>query len=233
MEINEVKGITGELATTKFPKSGRVLTFFIFKIHCISSSISRCCESKDYYSACILFRSLLEHYFRYLYVYTRALKDDSDTVGEEYYGKLKGYEDYTAIKSILNLSKKLTNKPSSFTLNGKSNERLCEIGSKFEIKKILVYLNNGITNDDISPAFRSFFTDYCKKYYDLSSFVHGGPFAEGYINMYSEDTEGMNGDLEYFSKKSIDISDLVVKSNQIFLDIAKSTNIKDKDNYEH
>lgn len=226
MEINEIDEMVRELKNIKFPKSGKALTIFIFKINYINSSILKCCEAKDYYSTCILFRSLLEHYFRHLYIYTRTLRENSDTVGEEYYGKLKGYEDLTYLQSMQTMGQKLNNEKSDWELRNKHNGGFGEVGGKFKIKAILAFLNDGIKDDDIKPLFGPFFTGYCKKYYDLSSFVHGGPFAEGYISMYSKNKKGMNRDLEYFSKESMILFDRVVENTQLFLDLTKNTEIK-------
>lgn len=220
MELKEIEEMVGGLKNSKFPKSGGSLIFFLFKMRLISTSILRCGEIKDYYSVCILFRAFLEHYFKYMYVYTRALKEGDDNVGEEYYGKLNGYEDFTYTKSIQNLSKKLTKDESILSIQQKDNEELIRVGKSFEIKSILTFLNEGI-KEDLKLPFKSFFTDYCKKYYDLSSFVHGGPFAEKYINKYSENKEAMDKDLEYFLNESTSLFTFVVQSTQMFLDITK------------
>lgn len=227
METDQVKKMTEDFKNIKFPKAGKVLTIFLFKMHYISTSIIRCCEVKDYYSACVLFRSLLEHYFKHLYIYTRTLKENSDSVSEEYYGKLKGYEDFTYLKSMQNLSKKLTKEKTSFKLEDKDNEELCKVGRKFEIKTILSYLNEGIDNKDIKSTFTDFFTEYCKKYYNLSSFVHGGPFAEEYMNMYSKDEKGMDKDLEYFLRESKSLLNYVKENTYLFFNITKTSTLED------
>ena len=36
---------------------------------------------------------MIEHNFRHLYIYVRALNDNSDDVGKRYYKTLKGSED--------------------------------------------------------------------------------------------------------------------------------------------
>ena len=220
MEINDIEEMVKGLENSKFPKSGKALNFFIFKMNFINTSIIRCCEIKDYYSTCILFRSLLEHYFKYLYVYTRALRESNDNVGEEYYGELNGYEDFTYMRSMQNLRKKLTKKVSILTLDDKDNEALLKAGTNFGIKSILAFLNEGI-KDDLKLPFELFFTDYCKKYYDLSSFVHGGPFAEKYMKKYSDDKESMDKDLEYFVSESEALTSRVVQNTKMFFDITK------------
>ena len=61
--------------------------------------------------------------------------------------------------------------------------------------------------------------DSCKKYYDLSSFVHGGPFAESYFKFYSVDKEKANKDLDYFTQTSEELFRRVVESSLLFLSL--------------
>jgi len=91
--MKELESNTKGFIKSRFPKSAKALTTYSLRLQYLTNSINLCKETEDYYSLCVLFRSLLEHYFRHLYIYSRALRENSDEVGIEYYGKLNGHED--------------------------------------------------------------------------------------------------------------------------------------------
>ncbi len=135
-----------------------------------------------------------------MYVYSRALREKDDLAGKQYYNELKSYEDLTSFMSIQNLNKKLSNPKTIWKTGGKNNKNIKNVAKQFEIKSILAYLHDGIDGEEIKSIFSSYFMDSCKKYYDLSSFVHGGPFAESYFKLYSMDKEKTDKDLDYFTQ---------------------------------
>jgi hypothetical protein len=188
---------------SKFPVSAKALTTYSLKLQYLSNSINLCKETEDYYSLCVLFRSLLEHYFRHLYIYSRALKESSDEVGIEYYGKLKGHEDMCSLISNLSLNKKLSGEKPAWSLNSDNNKNLDDVGKNFKINNIFSYLNEGIgEGKEIQTISKEFFNKYSQHYATLSSFVHGGPFAEKYIEMYSKNKSGKEKDMKYLSDEA-------------------------------
>jgi len=203
---------------SNLPMSAKALATYSLKLQYISNSINLCKETGDYYSLCILFRSLLEHYFRHLYIYTRALEEDNDNVGIEYYGKLNGHEDLSFLKSNKTLNTKLDGKKSIWNLGGEHNENLDDIGRKFKINSILAYLNEFIKEDEeIESISRKIFNKYSQHYARLSSFVHGGPFAEKYIKMYSENKTGKEKDMEYLYNETNILTNQARRSTSLFI----------------
>ena len=68
-----------------------------------------------------------------------------------------------------NFGKKIGNSKTIWKTGSKNNEKIKKIAKQFEIKSILAYLHDGIDNKDIQSIFSPYFSDSCKKYYDLSS----------------------------------------------------------------
>lgn len=217
--LSKIEHILNVFGENNFYNSGRALMFFIIKMHYLKSSIRQSKETNNFYSSCVLYRSFLEHYFKYMYVYSRALREKDDLVGKQYYNELKGYEDLTFFISMQNLNIKLDNSKIIWKTGGNNNENIKNVAKQFEIKSILSYLHKGIDSKEIKPMFVSYFSDYCKKYYDLSSFVHGGPFAESYFKLYSADKEKAGKDLNYFSQTSEELFRGTVESSLLFLSL--------------
>ncbi|MFA6253805.1 MAG: hypothetical protein WC640_00890 [Candidatus Paceibacterota bacterium] len=205
---------------SKFPQSARALTIYSLKLQYLSNSINLCKETEDYYSLCVLFRSSLEHYFRHLYIFSRALGENSDEVGAEYYGKLKGHEDLCFLRSSFSLNTKLNGEKSTFSLKGEGNDNLDDVAKNFKINNILSYLNKGIGEDkEIQTISKDFFNKYSRDYSTLSSFVHGGPYAEKYMEMYSKDNDGKQKDIKYLASESDLLTNKARRNTSLFIEI--------------
>lgn len=94
--------IVESLGKTKFRYTSRALSSFVFKIGYLNSAILELSVNKNLCSAAIIYRSIIEYSFRYLYIHARALNEDSDNIGEKYYKKLKAGEDLMALTKINN-----------------------------------------------------------------------------------------------------------------------------------
>ncbi len=205
---------------SKFPQSAKALTTYSLKLQYLSNSINLCKETEDYYSLCVLFRSLLEHYFRHLYIYSRALRENSDEAGVEYYGKLNGHEDLCFLKSNFSLNTKLSGEKSTWSLKGEQNKNLDDVAQNFKINNILSYLNKGIGKDKkMQTISKEFFNKYSINYSTLSSFVHGGPYAEKYMEMYSKYENGKNKDMEYFANEANFLTNQALENTSLFIDL--------------
>src|SRR3989344_167908 len=97
--------IIESLQKTEFKYTGKALISFIPKSGYLINSLLFSCKSGDPYSASILFRSLVEHSFRHLYIFVKALNDKSDSVGNTYYNSLKANEDLESVEKIINYKK--------------------------------------------------------------------------------------------------------------------------------
>lgn len=218
--MKELESNSKKFSESKFPRSAKALTTYSLKLQYLSNSINFCKETGDYYSLCVLFRALLEHYFRHLYIYARALREGSDEVGAEYYGKLNGHEDLCFLRSNISLNTKLTGEKSILSLGGEQNKGLDDIAQNFKINNILSYLNEGIgENKEVQTISKDFFNKYSQHYSTLSSFVHGGPYAEKYMEMYSKNETGKEGDIKYLFDEANLLTNQARKSTSLFIEI--------------
>lgn len=218
--MKELESNSKNFAKSRFPRSAKALTTYSLKLQYLSNSINLCKETGDYYSLCVLFRALLEHYFRHLYIYSRALRDNSDEVGTEYYGKLNGQEDLCFLRSNISLNTKLTGEKSIWSLGGDQNKNLDKVAQNFKINNILSYLSSGIGEDKkIKTISKQFFNKYSSYYSTLSSFVHGGPFAEKYMEMYSKNNTGKEDDIKYLSNEATSLANQARQNTSLFIEI--------------
>ncbi len=226
--MKELESNFKNFVKSRFHRSAKALTTYSLKLQYLNNSINLCKETGDYYSLCVLFRALLEHYFRHLYIYSRALRENSDEVGIEYYGKLNGHEDLCYLRSNFSLNKKLSGEKSIWSLGGDQNKSLDDVAQNFKINNILSYLNEGIGKDkEIQTISKDFFSKYSQHYSTLSSFIHGGPYAEKYMEMYSKNNIGKEDDIKYLSDESNLLTNQARKNTSLFIEITtdeKSTN---------
>lgn len=216
--MKELESNARNFTQSSFPMSAKALAMYSLKLQYLNNSINLCKDTEDYYSLCVLFRSLIEHYFRHLYIYSRALRESSDEVGNEYYGKLNGHEDMCSLISNLSLNKKLSGEKPAWKLSKKDNKNLEDVGQNFKINNILAYLDKGIEEDeDVKTISKEFFNKYSQYYGTLSSFVHGGPFVEKYIEMYSKSQNGKEKDMEYLCNEANMLTNQARKNTSLFI----------------
>lgn len=227
--MKELESNSKNFMRSKFPRSAKALTTYSLKLQYLSNSINLCRETKDYYSLCVLFRSLLEHYFRHLYIYSRALRENSDDVGIEYYGKLNGQEDLCFLRSNLSLNTKLSGEKSTWNLGGDQNKSLDDVAQNFKINDIFSYLNGGVKESgEIKAMSKEFFNKYSGHYATLSSFVHGGPYAEKYMEMYSKNRAGKESDIKYLADESNLLANQARENTSLFIKITSEEKIAEK-----
>lgn len=152
------------------------------------------------YSIQILFRSLIEHFLIGFYVYLKLRINKNDDVGDEYYDYyanseyLKQETYLIQIENLKNSRKESINVENLKMLHPHLNELTQNDlesyhyeGNKFaNIKKIGKFL---IENSDFEPKLKgvtSNMVELLNQYNLLSSFVHGGPYAE---RDYNDSTE--------------------------------------------
>jgi hypothetical protein len=163
---------------------------------------------------------LLEHYFRHLYIYSRALKENSDGVGIEYYGKLNGQEDLCFLRSNISLNTKLSSEKPIWNLGGDQNKSLDDVAQNFKINNIFSYLNDGVKESkEIKAVSKEFFNKYSRHYSTLSSFVHGGPYAEKYMELYSKNNTGKEDDIKYLSDEANLLTNQARQNTSLFIEI--------------
>ncbi len=184
-------------------------------------------RTKNTYTAQILLRSLIEHFLIGFYVFLRVRIDKTDDVGDEYYDFYQNSEylkQETYSIQIENIQNRLSEKidatrlkqkfPHLNNLEQKDLESYHFEGNKFaNLKNIGKFL---IENGDFEPKLQPITTklvDLIDLYNYLSSYVHGGPFAE------HELLEMNKSEIEEFERKTIDWADVLssISVNILFL----------------
>ncbi|OHD56668.1 MAG: hypothetical protein A2Y33_13175 [Spirochaetes bacterium GWF1_51_8] len=179
---------------TSYPKTCMILIAFLVRVNFIKCSIIDICEKDDNYSSKILFRSLIEHYFKFLYVYINAIKIKNDSFGDEY----QFYLDYKERILLLKSLKKNAKIFEQYNKDINNFQLLCEVypeykalsenemnrrTKQFEIDNIIEFLSSqGFQKDS------AFLEAIIPKYSELSSYVHGGILAEKNL-FYDSDYE--------------------------------------------
>lgn len=213
-----IEAVSDSLSKTKFKKTSRAMLSYIPKAGYINSSILNCCSTHGGYSAGILFRSLVEHTFRHLYIYTRALKEDSDDVGGEYYGKLRGSEDLESFTKVNNYTKVIRPNQTSWSTKGDHNNDIAKVGKQFGISNIFFYLIENSSTDKpyINEGMEDYLLERLKQYTNLSSYVHGGPYAEICYEELLKDSEKMQGHLEGMATESFKLYKSIIEATYLF-----------------
>jgi hypothetical protein len=210
------------LNKAKHKKVNRALLSYMTRVGHINSSILDAYASRNGYCIGILWRSMIEHSFRYLYIYTRALNEEDDAVGVEYYGKLKGSEDLASIRKISNYTKVVHPERTKWSSGGDHNKGIDEVGKKFEVSNIFFYLIRNFKEEEefVSGGMKDYLLERLNQYTELSSYVHGGPYAEMCHNKIIGDTEKMNKNLDFVVRDSFELYRLVVETTYLFLSLA-------------
>jgi len=190
-----------DLENSEFPKTSKLIFYLIVRIKEISEGILDTTYNFNNYSSNILLRTLFEHYLTFTYVSERLSEDKNDSVGEEYYEHrmIKEEKDYNSslIKQlkILKQDDRLIeetdiinkNKPN---LKKYTKSELDRINSQFKIGSIIKYLIREVDlekmdkDDEIPPELHPLI--YFTHYSYLSSYIHGGPFAERMLIKYQD-----------------------------------------------
>lgn len=216
MEVS-LPSITDSLGKSEFKNVGKSLLVFISKSGYLMSSIVSSCLEKNVYSASVLFRSMIEHSFRHLYIFARALNDNNDSVGEEYYHSLKANEDLESIEKIINYRKVVYPEEAKCITRGDHNNSIREIAKHFRIEQIFYYLvQNNKDNDEIKKYKKEYLLNRLIEYTNTSSSVHGGPFSESVLLELRKDEAKLNSALEKFINDSFLLHKSIIETTYLF-----------------
>lgn len=137
------------------------------------------------YAIKTLLRPAIEHFLRFSYLHVQLIENKNDYSGEEYRKYSVISETIAMVKSRFALepdktiqTKVLKQLKSSHKLEI-SNSQLDKIVLKWSYKNIARKLDNVLNKDKQQ---RSFIRTLVSKYSELSSFVHGGIYAEQYYH---------------------------------------------------
>ena len=192
--------IIESLGKSKFKYTSKALLSFIPKSGYLNSAVLELAASRNIYSAAVLYRSIIEHSFRHLYIYTKALKDDSDDIGGTYCKTLKASEDLQWFDKV-----------------NKHNKKAILVSIAF-LSKILSYLqsNNSDKNAEVKKFVNDHLLERSVEYDNLSSAVHGGPFGESALFNLHQDQKKYDDTLYKFANESLGLHYSIVQSTYLF-----------------
>ncbi len=188
------------LFQSPYPMTGRAVFMFYVKSSFLKNAVLSLCKDEDNYSTKIVYRSYIEHFLRHRYLLFRFIKEKTDDPGKDYYyyamfeegirflyGVSKSNQINGGKTSKIDLSDDIDELLKRPEYNGISREEAFKKASQFEYKQILSYLRQATSSLKVPeiPFFRWLVADYS----ELSSYVHGGPWAEDYLNRQSLDDE--------------------------------------------
>ena len=211
--------IVKSLGKTKFKYTSKALLSFIPKSGYLNSAILESSGSGNIYAVAILSRSMIEHDFRHLYIYVRALNDDSDDVGKRYYRTLKASEDLESFTKINNYNKAVYPEKTECNTRGEHNKAIREVGKEFRIEQIFYYLianNNNEKNKIVERFKKEYLLRRLIDYTNLSSGVHGGPFGELALFSLRKDKKKFEDTLYKFAGDSFELHYSTVKATYLF-----------------
>ncbi|ADG17044.1 hypothetical protein BC1002_2999 [Paraburkholderia atlantica] len=178
--------LTGTLGKTKFPNTYRAMLTFVIKINSLKTAMFDMVDSNNPYAFKLLFRCFSEHYLRFTYVFVRFASEKTDTAGDDYYSFCGAAEAMDYVSAVKAAEALLGN-----TLVGDMRNALTQLyprtermsarqieaeSGKFKYRAILRFLAE--TAPGMIAKGQPFLAQIVPAYALLSSFVHGGPYAE-------------------------------------------------------
>jgi len=178
------------------PKSGHAFVMFITKAAFIKNAILDIAESENLYSMNILYRSLFDHYLKFHFLFNRSLKNRDDEAANDYYLYCDIEENLSFIEN-LKKGQKIFGMPenieAAWDLLTKhrpelKNLKLDEVkkkASQFQYKNLIRSLWQDFSR---KPDAEGFFLLklILPEYSELSSYVHGGVFAEYALGNFAD-----------------------------------------------
>lgn len=169
-------------------KTIQVFIQFITNMDFLKTGIFDLCESDNLYAANILYRSMIEHHLRFMYVWFRHLKERTDSAADDYLTSCYLDEAIKYGKSWRRVAKLVGDVPGEDPITvirrihpGLVNESAKSIQEKADKFKVPIIMEFLIQNWRSSDAMKESRPDVLMKllplYSELCSFVHGGPDA--------------------------------------------------------
>jgi len=181
-------------ATTNFPETYRAFLGFCAKTNSLKTALFNMVESNNPYAFNALFRCLCEHYLKFLYIFVRFTKENTDSVASEYFsfcGAIEAREYSGAIQMAeALLGNDLAGNVDSAIAHlypkaaALSRRELEAASNQFKYRAILRFLQSEVPG--MIAAQRPFLAAIVPAYALLSSFVHGGPYTDMELYSYGD-----------------------------------------------
>lgn len=219
IQTNSIESVILVLKKSKFNKTGKCLVDLLLKSSSISGAIINSAVNKNCYSILVLFRPLIEHSFRHLYIYMKTLNEDSDAIADKYLKILKSAEDLESIEKINNYNKAVNTKNIVWNTKGEHNNSIRKIKTEFNISNIFYYMI-GVNNNDENSIFKLYkvdvFLNEIIRYAELSSTIHGGPSADFTSINGNGDSKLLEKNCHAYARDALNIYLSIVKTTYLF-----------------
>jgi hypothetical protein len=175
---------------SSIPKTAELLIMYMSSTNCIKSSIFDCAEKEDIYTVKLLFRSMIEHFLRFQYIWFNYTEGGKEEFSSKFYIKLMLSEKLSLMKSTNSVNgiqkkegktvdemwndlEKIDPRFASYT-----KPEITKFSESISIKNIIKKLEEYINDNKIEKLNNNtFLTELILRYSTLSSFVHGGIYA--------------------------------------------------------
>jgi len=197
--------ITSNISKYPIKDTIRTFVFFSTRIEFIKNAIFTLYDVEDLYSSKILFRSLIEHFLRFQYLFFRyfEVKNDEPIIEYNLFSDLAEDIEYgKALRLVQEIRGDINSNPDIYELlqkikpefNKYSKEEIKDNASKYRYRNIIRYIEEKLssTKNKDNNKKNNFILNLIPEYSELSSFVHGGPFAEQYIVSHRNEDDRMN-----------------------------------------
>lgn len=206
-----------EVAGMENSKMLKTFVAFYLKTDQIKNGIHGLCREREVYTAKILYRSLIEHTLRFLYLSFRYVREGNDDAAVEYelFSELsedmetgKAWQEYSKLirpdtpkKELWEILRKVNSEFSKYT-----PKEVEEKVSQFRYKRIIRYAAS-----EMSKARKNLEHPVSRlilEYSELSSFVHGGALANNFF-IWSRAENELNDEAYSVSDNAIAMALLV------------------------
>jgi len=186
--------VFGRISDTAYPATYRCLFAFCAKAGSLKTGMFECVDTDNPYSFKILLRCFCEHYLRFMYVWSRFTQEKSDQPGQDFYNFCGAAEavDYvsslTATERLLGKDTVVNARKAVAALYPEvehlSSAELERRSAMFKYRSILRFLVS--EPYEFVAGERPFLAHIVPAYALLSSYVHGGPYAEMEMAEFSQ-----------------------------------------------
>lgn len=182
------------------PIANEILTDLSERLADIFDSILLLTEKDKLYTSFILYRSLLEHFYKSFFIFARTVKDKSDDIAEKYQKYylisecLAEQAGVLEMEDLLNDATKktdfiefLTTKMPELKGFDKENQREISAATKdFNLKAIIKFFSESETNK-ADAKLKQITLSTIPEYSFVSTFTHGGAYASRLMRKFREE----------------------------------------------
>lgn len=210
-----------------YPIAIQVLQRYSLNLSAIFDAMFESGKNENLYSCSILYRSLIEHFFKAFYIFEKTISDKNEDVSvsfqkhyfiSEFLAEKAGVMDMEDLQNG-NLAKTnfldfLTSKVPELEGFDKDNQKEISIATRqFGLKEIIKHFHKKMENKDYSH--KNVISQMIPEYSRFSTFTHGGMYANEIIDSHTAQ-KTMNEEIARIIEITV-ISVLLINESVIFM----------------